>query len=47
MSGKGQKQTWRSENVMSAIPPKADMDELQSDVRFVPKADTPATSALG
>jgi hypothetical protein len=24
---------------MSALPPKADMDQLGRDVRFVPKAD--------
>ena len=24
---------------MSALPPKADIDEMQLDVRFVPKAD--------
>jgi hypothetical protein len=39
MSALGQKQTWRSENVMSALPPKADIVERDKDVCFVPKAD--------
>jgi hypothetical protein len=39
MSALGQKQTsdWRA--LMSAIHPKADIDEMQLDVRFVPKPD--------
>jgi hypothetical protein len=28
MSEKGQKETWRSQTVMSALPPKADIHEL-------------------
>jgi hypothetical protein len=27
---------------MSALPPKADIDEMQLDVRFVPSADIPS-----
>src|SRR5215471_15527484 len=30
---------WGSCDLMSALPPKADMDQHGSDVRFVPKAD--------
>jgi hypothetical protein len=39
MSALGQKQTsaWRS--LMSALLPKADIAELEENVRFVPKAD--------
>jgi hypothetical protein len=39
MSALGQKQTSDSRPLMSAIPPKADIDARQIDVRFVPKAD--------
>jgi hypothetical protein len=39
MSALGQKQTWRREIVMSALPPKADITERQLDVRFVPITD--------
>ena len=39
MSALGQKRTWRSETVMSPLPPKADMVEHDRDVRFVPIAD--------
>jgi hypothetical protein len=39
MSALGQKQTWRSEFAMSALPPKADIDGRPPDVRFVPTAD--------
>ena len=39
MSALGQKQTWGSELVMSALPPKADITAAQTNVRFVPKAD--------
>jgi hypothetical protein len=39
MSALGQKQTSRSENAMSALPPKADIDWRLLNVRFVPKAD--------
>jgi len=35
----GQKQTSEHVHVMSALPPKADMDQSGCDVRFVPKAD--------
>jgi hypothetical protein len=36
MSPKGQKQTWRSEIPMSALPPKADIAKHCRDVRFMP-----------
>ena len=39
MSALGQKQTFAVQNVMSALPPKADMCGANRDVRFVPKAD--------
>src|SRR5262249_48177271 len=39
MSVMGQKQTSGHVRVMSALPPKADMDQHGCDVRFVPKAD--------
>src|SRR5262249_46063738 len=39
MSAFGQKQTFRSAIVMSALPPKADMCGAPRDVRFGPKAD--------
>jgi hypothetical protein len=39
MSALGQKQTWRSEITMSALPPKADIPQRRLDVRFVPKVD--------
>jgi hypothetical protein len=42
MSALGQKQTSRPVEGMSALPPKADMDQHACDVRFVPKADIPA-----
>src|SRR6516164_7020166 len=38
-SGLGQKQTFLEFCAMSALPPKADMDQLGCDVRFVSKAD--------
>jgi hypothetical protein len=38
MSALGQKQTFRAEIAMSALPPKADIGGLQLHVRFVPKA---------
>jgi hypothetical protein len=41
MSAMGQKQTLQGVRVMSAIPPKAGMDQQGGDVRFVPKADIP------
>ena len=31
---------------MSALPPKADIDECDGDVRFVPKADMSCTAAI-
>ena len=38
MSALGQKQTLRIACSMSALPPKADIDNDGRDVRFVPKA---------
>jgi hypothetical protein len=38
MSALGQKQTWRIQTAMSALPPIADIAGSQFDVRFVPKA---------
>jgi hypothetical protein len=38
MSALGQKQTWLFETAMSALPPKANMDECDLDVRFVAKS---------
>jgi len=39
MSALGQKQTLAQVRAMSALPPKADMDQQGRDVRLVPKAD--------
>jgi hypothetical protein len=39
MSALGQKQTFAMQNVMSALPPIADMCSALVDVRFVPEAD--------
>jgi hypothetical protein len=39
MSALGHKQTCAPQNVMSALPPKADMCGATKDVRFGPKAD--------
>jgi len=39
MFEKGQKQTLRRTNGMSALPSIADIDAGQIDVRFVPKAE--------
>ena len=39
MSALGQKQTSAHVRVISALPPKADMDRHRCDVRFVPQAD--------
>jgi hypothetical protein len=39
MSALGQEQTLHRSNVMSALPPKADMTERDLDVCFVPIAD--------
>jgi hypothetical protein len=40
MSALGQKRTFGEDETMSALPPKADMDQDGRDVRFVPKADS-------
>jgi hypothetical protein len=40
MSALGQKQICRSELATSALPPIADIDRRQLDVRFVPEADS-------
>jgi hypothetical protein len=37
MSQLGQKRTFGEDETMSALPPKADMDQDGRDVRFVPK----------
>jgi hypothetical protein len=39
MSALGHKQTFRSANAMSALPPKADIGAAQINVRIVPIAD--------
>ena len=39
MSALGQKQTLGKARLMSALPPKADINQDGRDVRFVPKAD--------
>ena len=39
MSALGQKQTCAAQNVMSALPPKADMCSATRYVRLVPRAD--------
>ena len=39
MSALGQKRTCVAQEVMSALPPKADMCSASRDVRFVPIAD--------
>ena len=39
MSALGHKQTFATQNVMSVLPPKADMCGAIRDVRFVPIAD--------
>src|SRR5215472_9066871 len=39
MSALGQKQTSEYARPMSALPPKADIDLVDGDVRYVPKAD--------
>jgi hypothetical protein len=39
MSALGQKRTSHQVRVMSALPPKADIDPQSVNVRFVPKAD--------
>jgi hypothetical protein len=35
----GQKQTWQPVGAMSALPPKADIDEFADYVCYPPKAD--------
>jgi hypothetical protein len=47
MSALGQKQTFPRVWLMSALPPKADIDGRQFDVRFVPKADELHRSKTG
>ena len=42
MSALGQKQTCGQFIAMSALPPKADIDRRDWDVRFVPKGDVSA-----
>ena len=44
MSALGQKQTLAQVDVMSALPPIADIRCCLSDVRFVPKADVSSRS---
>jgi hypothetical protein len=39
MSALGQKQTYAAHNLMSALPPKADMRVAQGHVCFGPEAD--------
>jgi hypothetical protein len=39
MSALGHKRTLEAIELMSALPPKADIETQASDVRFVPKAD--------
>jgi hypothetical protein len=41
-----QKQTFRCAAVMSALPPKADIDGARWNVRFVPKADIPPFQSI-
>jgi hypothetical protein len=45
MSALGQKQTSPHVRVMSALPPKADIEQRGHDVRYVPKADS-CTAAI-
>jgi hypothetical protein len=40
MSALDHKQTFRRFELMSALPPKADIGRTLSDVRFVPQADS-------
>jgi hypothetical protein len=47
MSVLGQKRTLRLVRLMSALPPKADIDEHDCHVRFVPKADIEYTVTGG
>jgi hypothetical protein len=43
MSALGQKQTWRDQIAMSALPLKADIDRWHREVCFVPISDINAT----
>ena len=43
MSALGQKRTFAPQNVMSALPPKADMCSALAHVRFVPNSCTAAS----
>jgi hypothetical protein len=45
MSALGQKRTLKRLHPMSALPPKADINERYCHVRFVPKADS-CTAAI-
>jgi hypothetical protein len=47
MSALGQKQTSVHVRAMSALHPRADIDDVGRDVRFVPKADMQIISASG
>ena len=47
MSALGQKRTCAVQNVMSALPPKADVCSATRDVRFVPIADMPHSTLHG
>src|SRR5262245_9394471 len=46
MSALGQKPTFAPQNVMSALPPKADMCSARGHVRFGPKADIRAVAEM-
>src|SRR5262249_49298218 len=46
MSAMGQKQTVRKVQLMSALPPKADIGTQSVNVRFVPKADIQSYSII-
>ena len=46
MSALGQKQTCAAQEVMSALPPKADICGATRDVRFVPIADIARHAAV-
>ena len=47
MSALGQKQTLGHVRVMSALPPKADITAAQTNVRFLPKADSCSAANSG
>ena len=44
MSALGHERTFAAHKLMSALPPKADMCDAKTNVRFVPIADMPANS---